>query len=183
MTQTLVVIDVQAVLFDPAGPFGAPFEAHLVIDRINATVAKARAAHAQVIWVQHESAPDGLLSRGSPAWQLQANLAAIESDIRVFKTTPDSFLRTHLHERLTTLGTTELVVCGYASEFCVDTTVRRAAALGYGVTLVADAHTTHDKPHASGAQIRAHENATLTSLNSFGVPIVVTSAADMAFRA
>jgi nicotinamidase-related amidase len=49
----------------------------------------------------------------------------------------------------------------------VATTVRRAAALGFDVTLVADAHTTHDKANASAAQIRAHENATLPNITSF----------------
>jgi nicotinamidase-related amidase len=50
----------------------------------------------------------------------------------------------------------------------VDTTVRRSAALGFEVTLVADAHTTHDRPHATAAAIRAHENATLPDITSFG---------------
>ncbi|MNL42777.1 Isochorismatase family protein [compost metagenome] len=71
------------------------------------------------------------------------------------------------------------MVCGYATEFCVDTTVRRAAGLGMPVTLAADAHTTHDKPHASGARIRAHHNATLPAISSFGVKIAAVPAADI----
>jgi len=50
----------------------------------------------------------------------------------------------------------------------VDTTTRSAAAHGYAVTLAADAHTTHDKAHASAAQIRTHHNATLPDITSFG---------------
>ena len=73
------------------------------------------------------------------------------------------------------LGVEHLIVCGYATEFCVDTTIRQAAALGYAITLAADAHTTHDKPHASGELIRRHHNATLSSIESFGVPIVAQS--------
>jgi len=71
------------------------------------------------------------------------------------------------------------VVCGYATEFCVDTTLRRAAGLGLTVTLAADAHTTHDKPHADGGQIRAHHNATLPAISSFGVKIAAVAAADL----
>lgn len=51
------------------------------------------------------------------------------------------------------------------------------------MTLAADAHTTHDKPHASGAQIRAHHNATLPDLTSSGVPIQALSSADIHFEA
>ena len=93
------------------------------------------------------------------------------------KTTPDSFLRTDLEARLRERGITRLLIGGYASEFCVDTTVRRAAALGFEVVLLADAHTTHDKPHASAAQIRAHENATLPNITSFGPRISAIASA------
>ena len=49
------------------------------------------------------------------------------------------------------------------------------------MVLVADAHTTHDKPHMGAAQIRAHHNATLPDISSFGVKIVATPAAEVVF--
>jgi nicotinamidase-related amidase len=61
----------------------------------------------------------------------------------------------------------------------VDTTVRRAAGLGYSVELVSDAHTTHDKSHASAEQIRAHHNATLQNISSFGVKIAAVMADEL----
>ena len=54
------------------------------------------------------------------------------------------------------------------TEFCVDTTTRRALAAGYPVVLVADAHTPEDKPHLSAAQIIRHHNETLANITSFG---------------
>jgi len=77
---------------------------------------------------------------------------------------------------LEALGVNKLVVCGYASEFCVDTTVRRAAGFGYPVILVSDAHTTHDKAHATGSKIREHHNVTLSNVSSFGVKIEAITA-------
>lgn len=72
-----------------------------------------------------------------------------------------------------------LLVCVYASEFCIDTTIRAAAALGYDITLISDAHTTHDKLHTSAEAIILHENATLPELTSFGIRINVTPSAEI----
>ncbi|WLT32972.1 cysteine hydrolase family protein [Geothrix sp. PMB-07] len=177
MSQALLIIDVQRGLFDPAP---RPFEADAVVDRINLLSAQARAARVPVVFVQHER-PEGSLVHGTESWQLEERLVVDAEDEVIRKRTPDSFLRTGLQDLLTQWGVTDLVICGYASEFCVDTTVRRAAALGYPVLLAADAHTTHDKEHASAAQIRAHHNATLSNIVSFGPRIVAKNSADIAF--
>ncbi len=166
MTTALIVIDVQAGLFTPP-----PAQADTVLTAIHRLIASARENSVPVIFVQHETAHDEL-PYGSPAWVLVETLQALPTDTVVRKTTPNAFLRTDLAAALGRLGADHLVVCGYASEFCVDTTVRQAAALGYAITLAADAHTTHDKPHASGEAIRQHHNATLPAIESFGVPIV-----------
>lgn len=183
MTIALIIIDTQSALFDPAP---RPADADAVIARIDALAARARAAGAAVIFVQHEHAEgiDGPLVHGSAGWQLQSGLRVDkEADAFVRKTTPDSFLRTDLSDKLLASGATELVVCGYATEFCVDTTVRRAAALGFPITIAANAHTTHDKPHAKADAIRAHHNATLPSLQSFGTPIRAVPAESIDFAA
>ena len=60
---------------------------------------------------------------------------------------------------------------------CVEAEVRRRALLA----LAADAHTTHDKPHAAGALIRAHHNATLANISSFGPRVTLAPVADVKF--
>ncbi|WMD21222.1 cysteine hydrolase family protein [Achromobacter seleniivolatilans] len=177
MTTALIVIDVQRALFETSPP---PADAASVVARINMLADRARAAGVPVIYVHHES-PGSALAHGQPGWELDPRLTPAQGDLRVRKTTPDSFLRTALGQTLSDAGVTHLVICGYATEFCVDTTVRRAAGLGLPVTLAADAHTTHDKPHAPGGQIRAHHNATLPAISSFGVKIEAIPAADIIF--
>lgn len=177
MSSALIVIDVQRALFDAAP---RPADADAVIERINTLASRARAAGAAVVFVQHER--DGSpLAAGSEGWQLERHLRVEAGDRRVRKTTPDSFLGTDLAEVLADHGARCLVLCGYATEFCVDTTTRRAAALGYEVVLAADAHTTHDKPHADAAQIRAHHNATLPAITSFGPTIRALPAQSIVF--
>lgn len=177
MKSALLVIDVQRGLFDDSP---RPFEADAVVDRINGLTARARAAGVPVVFVQHERA-EGVLVQGSEGWALERRLVVEAGDLSLRKTTPDSFLRTELSDLLTDWGTQQVVICGYATEFCVDTTTRRAAALGFSVLLAADAHTTHDKPHASAEQIRTHHNATLPQIGSFGPAIVAREAADIRF--
>lgn len=163
----LLVIDVQRAFMDDTP---RPFEADTLVDRINALSQMARTQGAAVIYVQHERDVAGI-ARGSEPWQLDRDLQTQPGDHFVGKTTPDAFLRTPLQSLLDELKVTHVAVCGYASEFCVDSTTRGAAARGYAVTLVADAHTTHDRAHATAAAIRAHANATLQDIESFGPTI------------
>lgn len=172
MDTAVLVIDVQQGLCEGEG---AAFDCAGTIARINQVTAKARAAGAGVVFVQHESGA-GDLEHGSPAWQLADGLDVHPSDIRVRKTTPDAFLRTGLEPLLRQHGVTRLVVCGMHTEFCVDTTTRRALALGFPVVLVSDAHTSAGNEALGPAQVIAHHNATLTQISSFGPRAVAVSA-------
>ena len=141
--------------------------------------APARAAGVPVLLVQHEEEA-GPLRADSAGWQLAEALDTAPADLRVRKTTPDSFHRTELQRLLRERGVGALVVCGLQSDFCVDTTVRRALALGYHVTLAADAHTTLDNGVLTAAQIAAHHNATLAQMTGFGPRMTVVRAAEVA---
>ena len=175
MNSAVLVIDVQKGLFDPE-----PFETDQVIERINIVTQKARMSGCPVLFIQHETAREPLLYN-SEGWNLHQGLAVLDEDLKIRKTTPDSFLRTNLEDTLKSKGIKNLIICGFASEFCVDTTVRRAAALGYTVSLVADAHTTHDKAHATALQIREHHNCTLPEIGSFGPEISAISHDNLRF--
>jgi nicotinamidase-related amidase len=175
MKQAVLVIDVQQGLCE--GPEAA-HDCGGTIERINAVTRQARAAEMPVIFIQHESGP-GYLAHGSPAWQLAAGLEVSPHDLRVRKTTPDAFLHTDLEPMLRARGVQHLVVCGMHTEFCVDTTTRRALALGFPVTLVADGHTSAGNAAISAQQVIAHHNATLTNISSFGPRVVAVPSAEL----
>ena len=149
----LLVIDFQYGLIDgePQATRGAA-----TLAALNELIALARRCGHAVIFIQHHDADD--LPRGSAGWQLHPGLARLPGDAVIEKEAADSFLNTALGQYLDTLGVENLWLGGYASDFCVDTTVRRAASLGYAVTVIADAHTSKDRPHASGATLVAHLN-------------------------
>jgi nicotinamidase-related amidase len=175
MPTALLIIDVQQGLC--TGEHAA-FEAGRVIERINTVSRKARAAGAPVILIQHES-PEPPLQHDSAGWQLAEGLHTEPGDLRLRKRATDSFHNTELQSMLQARGIDHLVICGLQSDFCVDTTTRRALALGYPVTLVADGHSTVDNGVLSAAQITAHHNATLSNITSFGPRATVVAAADI----
>jgi len=174
MKTALLVVDVQTGLC--RGEWAA-FDIDAVIGRINAVVAKARPAGALVVWIQHEE-DVGPLQFGTADWQLDARLHVSADDPRVRKTVANAFHRPDLQALLQSYGVQHLLVCGLQSEFCVDSTVRGALALGYPVTLLSDAHSTVANGVLTATQISAHHNATLANLGGYGVAVTLAQVAD-----
>lgn len=172
MTTALLIIDVQQALC--SGEYEA-FEVGRVIERINHLSRQFRQGGAPVVVIQHEAA-NTLFAHGCAGWQLATGLEVAADDVLVRKTTPDSFHHTELQAVLQAREVKQLVICGLQSEFCVDTTTRRALALGYPVQLVADAHSTCDNGVLNAAQITAHHNHTLANMTSFGPRAVPVAA-------
>lgn len=177
MKPALLVIDLQRAMC--SGEY-AMADIDAVTDRINTLAEQARAAGAPVVLIQHEE-PEGPLRFDAEDWQLSERFAAGPDDLRVRKTTPDSFHRTDLQRVLKERGVDRLVLCGLQSDFCVDSTARSALAHGYPVVLAADAHATMDNGVLSAAQIVAHHNATLANMSSFGPRVAVKPAAEIGF--
>jgi nicotinamidase-related amidase len=173
----LLVIDVQQGLCEGNA---RPFALEDVLARINALAERARAAGAPVIFIQHEG-KDGYLEHGTQGWQLHRDLQPGAKDLRVRKTATDAFHRTELRAVLEREGIDELVVCGMHTEFCVDTTIRRALALGYPVVLASDAHTSEGSAALTPAQVIAHHNDVLSNITSFGPRVRPVPSADVRF--
>jgi len=177
MTTALLIIDLQHALC--SGEYQA-FDARCLVERINGVIRLARQAKVPVVLIQHEES-DGPLQYAAEGWKLDPELQAQPDDIHIRKTTPDAFHNTNLVAELETRGIKQLVICGLQSEFCVDTTTRRALALGFPVTLVADGHSTLDNAVLSAAQISAHHNETLSRMESFGTRVRLVPAAQVDF--
>lgn len=178
MKTAVLVIDMQQGLC--VGP-GAAHDCAGTIARINTVTQRAREARLPVIFVQHEDAGD--LVHDSAAWQLAQGLETASFDFRLRKTTPDAFLRTGLERLLKSRDVTELVICGLHTEFCVDTSCRRALALGLPVTLVSDGHSSAGNAAITAEQVIAHHNLTLANISSFGPRVTLVDAAALSLPA
>ncbi len=149
----MLVIDVQRACCCTQPP---PRDVEGTLRRINAVTRAARSAGRPVIFIQHRDHEDFI--PGSDGWQLHPGLEQAEGDRYVHKTVCDAFYATELDELLRKLKVNTLVVTGYATEFCVDTTLRSATSHGYRVIVVSDGHTTKDRPVLRAEQIIAHHN-------------------------
>jgi len=154
----LLVIDVQAGMFDPSDPV---HEGEALLGVISGLIEKARAAGAPVIYIQHDAGPGKPLAHGAPGWEIHPAIAPGPDDVVVGKRTPDSFHETSLQQELQADGVSKLILCGIQTDYCVDTTCRRAFSQGYDVTLVSDGHSTWGSKHLTADQIRAHHNRVL----------------------
>ena len=76
----------------------------------------------------------------------------------IHKTANDVFYRSKLGSTLSKLQIKEIIVTGSATDFCVDSTVKSALTDDYTVTVVADGHTTSDRPDLRAEQVINHYN-------------------------
>ncbi len=74
------------------------------------------------------------------------------------KTLNDAFAGTDLQASLQQLAPDQLLIAGWATDFCVDATVRSAVAHGYHVVAVSDAQTLADRPHLDAPDVIRHHS-------------------------
>ena len=172
----LLIIDVQVGIIEG---FQA-YHGREVLAHINKLLSKARASNTPIIYVQHDGGEGDPLEAGSAGWEIHPDIKLRPEDLIIRKRASDSFFETTLQRELETRGVKHLIVAGCMTEYCVDTTSRRAVSMGYDVTLVSDAHTTVDNKLLTAEQIIAHHNALLNGFDAGSHVITVKPADDVA---
>jgi len=140
---TLIMIDFQNTYtrgpLELDGVASALEEGAALLDR-------ARSAGIPVIHVQHDG------GEGSP-YDIRAEIGAISDPVAprggetvIVKNHPNSFIGTDLDERLKAGGAENLVLAGFMTHMCINSTARGAFNLGYTPTVVAAATATRPLP-------------------------------------
>ncbi|WP_227493776.1 cysteine hydrolase family protein [Bacillus cereus] len=160
MKKALIVIDVQAGMYTAGMPVhnGEKF-----LETLQELIGECRSNGIPVIYVQHNGPKDHPLEKDTDGWKVHAAIAPQEGDLVVEKTTPDSFYKTNLNEVLQGKDIEHVIISGMQTEYCVDTTTRRAFSEGYKVTLVSDAHSTFDTDVLRAEDIVKHHNVVFGS--------------------
>ncbi|HEX5995735.1 MAG TPA: isochorismatase family protein [Jiangellales bacterium] len=146
MSRALVVVDVQKSF--QQRPNWAAVSNPAIVKQVDRLVSAAREAGDLVVWVLHSEPGTGTVF--DPALghvQLMDDLAPLDNEPTVTKTSINAFTTTNLQQLLTTHGIREVVICGIQTEQCCETTARLASDLGYDVTFVTDATATFPIAH------------------------------------
>lgn len=125
------------------------------------------------LFIQHR---EGAMCEGSEAFDLLPEIAQPDGAHYVTKTACDSFWQTALAALLKRLEIKGFVVCGCATDYCLDTTIKVGASAGYAITVAADAHTTADRRWVSAEALINQHNEVWSSLSIPGnVPRVLST--------
>ncbi|MET0153585.1 MAG: cysteine hydrolase family protein [Candidatus Binatia bacterium] len=150
------------------------------LDEARHVLERARALGIPIIHIQHDSGP------GSP-YDIRAEIGHIADKVKplasepvIVKHFPNSFVQTDLHERLQKHGVANLVLAGFMTHMCVNSTARGAFNLGYRPAVVARATATRPLPAATGGVVAASvlQEASLAALSDL-FAVIVPSAADL----
>jgi nicotinamidase-related amidase len=147
MKRALLVIDVQNVYFGgkflvthPAGSF----------ENILMAMDGANAAGVPVIVIQHTASSMAGFEKGTKEWELRPEVAKRPCLAVIEKTLPGSFTNTRLETVLRDKDIDTVVICGYMTQMCCDTTARQAVHLGFTVEFLSDATGTLAVSNAGG---------------------------------
>jgi nicotinamidase-related amidase len=137
---------------------------------------RARSAGIPIIHIQHDS------GQGSP-YDIRAEIGQIVDRVApdgdepvIVKRFPNSFVQTELDERLRAISAHNLLLAGFMTHMCVNSTARGAFNLGYAPTVIASATATRPLPGPAGivpsAALQAASLAAIADLFGIVVPDV-----------
>lgn len=144
------------------------------LDECARLLARARVLKTPVIHIQHDSGP------GSP-YDVRAEIGAIADKVEpqagepvVIKNYPNSFIGTDLDALLKAKEVRNLVVVGFMTHMCINSTARGAFNLGYAVTVPAAATATRALPAPDGGVVGAEalQAAALAALGDLFAVVV-----------
>jgi nicotinamidase-related amidase len=136
----LLIIDAQQEYFAPIGKIVLP-DGPRAVEQIALALRWARARGVPVFHIVHESRRPGAPSfvPGSPALAIHPAVTPEPGEPVIQKHLPGSFTNTPLEEELRKSGIERVIISGFMTQMCCDTTTREAAHRGFGVTLLSDA--------------------------------------------
>jgi nicotinamidase-related amidase len=149
------------------------------LDEAATLLERARTAGIPVIHIQHSDGPGSLYDIDGESGVIVQRVAPRAGEPVVVKSYPNSFVDTDLEERLKGLGASNLVLAGFMTHMCVNSTARGAFNLGYAPTVVAAATATRTLPGVGDTVVPAAalQSASLAALSDLFAVVVPDGAA------
>ena len=168
---TLVLIDCQNTytqgVMELEGVQAALDEAAALLDR-------ARSAGIPIIHVQHSDGPGSLYDIEGESGAIVTRVAPRDGEAVVTKQYPNSFVQTDFDDKLKAVSAGNLVIAGFMTHMCVNSTARGAFNAGYAPTVVAAATATRSLPGVGGEPVTAstQQSASLAALSDLFAVVV-----------
>ena len=147
------------------------------IDEAAALLDRARTAGIPIIHIQHDSGPRSPYDVRAEIGAIVDRVAPRDGETVIVKNFPNAFTRTDLNDRLA--PGSDLVLAGFMTHMCINSTARGAFSLGHRPSVVAAATATRALPGVDGDPIPASmlQATSLAAISDlFGV-VVPTQAA------
>ena len=134
----------------------------------------ARDLKIPIIHIQHDAGVGSPYDVTAEIGQISAEVAPKNGENVITKNYPNAFIATPLEAQLKALGITNLVLAGFMTHMCINSTARGAFNLGFKPTVVASACATRSLVGANGKTIDAqtmHEAALAAVRDLFAVVV------------
>ncbi|KQP89000.1 isochorismatase [Methylobacterium sp. Leaf113] len=120
-----------------------------------ALLARARGAGIPIIHIQHDAGPGSPYDVTAPIGQISREVAPQGSESVIIKAYPNAFVGTDLQEQLEMAGMKDIILAGFMTHMCINSTARGAFSLGFRPTVVASTTATRDLPAPDGSIVPA----------------------------
>ncbi|MEO6118077.1 MAG: cysteine hydrolase family protein [Methylotenera sp.] len=117
----------------------------------------ARALKIPVIHIQHDAGVGSPYDVTADIGAIAAEVAPIAGEKVIVKNYPNAFVQTTLDAELKELGVKNIVLAGFMTHMCVNSTAHGGFNLGYAPTIVASATATRPLMSANGKVLSAEE--------------------------
>jgi nicotinamidase-related amidase len=140
----LLLIDVQREYFAERGSLRIP-DGPMVLARLRHLLEDYREANMPVVHIRHEEAADApVFAAGGPLVETMPDVAPRHIEPVVTKHSPGAFTDTELSQVLTQLAARTVVIAGFMTHMCCDTTARQAQERGMNVIFLTDGTATRN---------------------------------------
>jgi len=120
-------------------------------------LSKARALKIPVIHIRHDAGAGTPYDVNADIGAICDEVAPIAGEAVITKNYPNSFIATDLDQHLKKLGVKNIVLAGFMTHMCINSTAHGGFNLGYNVTVVASATATRPLQAANGKVLTAQE--------------------------
>lgn len=151
----LLVIDAQNIYTDPTSALFCT-DSKATIQRINKLITLFQGKGQPVIYIRHAHKTDGSdlgrlfdftgtpepdfnFKEGSEDVKFDKGLLQLKPSLTITKSRYSAFAGTNLDNELKKLGVDHVVICGFMTNFCCESTARAALDLDYYVDFILDA--------------------------------------------